>query len=154
MDQGIENLLLVALGLVFVGAVGLWGLARALALLTSVSITSFAKQGAWQATVQQYAVFVKRLADEFFGSGAAIGRGVCVQHTLITFLPPTYRPTQGHSGTHSAVRDSHRSGRHLARFVAFQARQGCVQGSAEGIDAAQARRLVVEATSLLIRCQA
>jgi len=72
MDQGIENLLLVSLGLVFVGAVGLWGLARALALLTSVSISSFAKQGAWQATVQQYAVFVKRLADEFFGSGAAL----------------------------------------------------------------------------------
>ena len=92
MDQGIENLLLVALGLVFVGAVGLWGLARALALLTSVSITSFAKQGAWQATVQQYAVFVKRLADEFFGSGAAIGRGVCVQHTRSRFSPQPIGP--------------------------------------------------------------
>ena len=68
-DQDVQSLLIVSLGMVFTGAVGLWGLSRGLAFLTSISLQSFAKQGAWQATVQQYAVFAKRLADEFFGSG-------------------------------------------------------------------------------------
>ena len=71
-DQDVQSLLLISLGMVFVGALGLWGLSRGLALLTSVSLASFAKQGAWQASVQQYAVYAKRLADEFFGSGKLI----------------------------------------------------------------------------------